>query len=127
MSRATHLHSLSATRNPTKLQRALEPIANGFVLAPWVVGNPPPPYDVPMPAKTFSEPISLTNQAIAENIPTTYILYVMKGQSLEQANFYPFYVRAKARGWTTHVLERDHNAQRSHPVELVHLLEQRIR
>jgi len=99
------------------------PVKDGFVTAPWVVGNPPPPHDVLMPAKTFSEPISLTNQAAAQKLPTTYILLVAKGQSPEQANFYRFYQRAKARGWTTHTIESEHTVERSHPKELVKLLE----
>ena len=49
-----------------------------------------------MPAKTFSEPISLTNQAVAGKLPTTYILTVDKGKPPEQDDFYPFYQRAKA-------------------------------
>ena len=101
-----------------------EPAKDGFVTCPWVVGNPPPPHDVLMPAKTFSEPITLTNQAIAQKLPTTYILTVDKGKSPEQDDFYRFYERAKVRGWTVMVMEGDHNVQRSHPVELVRLLEQ---
>jgi len=51
-----------AIRNHTGIDR---PIANGFVVPTWVTGNPPPPHDVLMPARTFSEPISLNNQAAA--------------------------------------------------------------
>ena len=77
-----------------------------------------------MPARTFSEPITLTNQAVAANLPATYILTVDKGKTPEQDDFYQFYLRAKARGWTTRIMEGDHNVQRSHPSELVKLLEQ---
>ena len=76
-----------------------------------------------MPAKTFSQPIILTNQAVAGKIPTTYILTVDEGRTPEQDDFYPFYQRAKARGWPMIIMEGDHNVQRSHPQELVHLLE----
>jgi hypothetical protein len=73
-----------------------------------------------MPAKTFSEPISLTNQAAAGKLPVTYILTVDKGRTPEQDDFYPFYLRAQTRGWTTLIMEGDHNpVQRSHPKELV--------
>ena len=61
---------------------------------------------------------------MAGKLPTTYILTVDKGKVPEQDEFYPFYQRAKARGWTTIIMEGDHNVQRSHPVELVGLLEQ---
>jgi len=49
--------------------------------------------------------------ATAEKLPTTYILTVDKGKSPEQDDFYRFYQRAKARGWTTHRMEGDHNVQ----------------
>ena len=90
----------------------------------WVTNNTPPPHDVPQSDKTFSEPIILTNQAVAQKLPTTYILAVGKGRLPEQGDFYRLYQRAKARGWTTHIIESDHNIQRSHPNELVKLLEQ---
>ena len=106
---------------PPKVPRSIK---DGFVIPMWVTNNTPPPHDVPQSAKTFSEPITLTNQAIAAKLPTTYILLVAKGQTPEQANFYRFYQRAKARGWTTHIIESDHTVERSHPVELVKLLEQ---
>jgi pimeloyl-ACP methyl ester carboxylesterase len=100
-----------------------EQATNGFILPTWVKGNPPPPHDVPMPEKTFSEPITLTNQAAAQKIPTTYILTVDKNETPEQDTFYPFYQRAKARGWPAEIMEGDHNVQRSHPVQLVQLVE----
>jgi pimeloyl-ACP methyl ester carboxylesterase len=103
--------------------RFKQPVVNGFVIPTWVTGNPPPPHDVPQPALTFSEPITLTNQTVAGKLPATYILCVEKGQSLNQANYYPFYERAKARGWTTAIMAGDHNVQRSHPRELARLLE----
>jgi len=106
---------------PPKLK---QPVENGFVIPTWVKDNPPPPHDVPQPAESFSEPINLTNQIVAEKLPATYILCVEKGQSLNQADFYRFYQRAKARGWMTKIIEGDHNVQRSHPQELVKLLEQ---
>jgi pimeloyl-ACP methyl ester carboxylesterase len=100
-----------------------KPVKDGFITCPWVVGNPPPPHDVLMPAKTFSEPIALTNQAVAAKVPATYILTVDKGSQPEQDDFYPFYLRARNRGWTTLIMEGDHNVQRSHPRELVTLME----
>jgi pimeloyl-ACP methyl ester carboxylesterase len=103
-----------------------QPIKDGYIIAPWVKGNPPPPHDVPMPLKTFTEPITLTNQAIALKLPATYILTVDAGKTPEQDDFYPFYVRAKARGWPAWIMEGDHNVQRSHPVELVQLFEKAV-
>jgi pimeloyl-ACP methyl ester carboxylesterase len=97
-------------------------IKDGFDIPTWVTNNPPP-HDVPQSAKTFSEPITLTNQAVAQKIPTTYILTVDKGKKPEQDDFYNFYQRAKSYGWTTWTMEGDHNVQRSHPNELLELLE----
>lgn len=76
------------------------------------------------PARTFSQPIALTNQAVAGKLPATYILTVDKGQMPEQDAFYPFYRRARARGWKAIIMEGDHNVQRSHPKELAGLIEQ---
>ena len=97
---------------------------NGFVIGDWMKGNPPPPHDVPMPVKTFSQPITLTNQAVADKLPVTYILTVDKGKSPEQDDFFKFYLRAKARGWPVLIMEGDHNVQRSHPQQLAKLIEQ---
>jgi len=99
-------------------------VTNGYILPVWVKGNPPPPHDVPMPAKCFSQPIALTNQAAAARLPATYILTVDTGKTPEQDTFFPFYQRAKTRGWPTWIMEGDHNVQRSHRAELVRLLEQ---
>jgi pimeloyl-ACP methyl ester carboxylesterase len=107
-------------------KRILQPVENGFITAPWVKESAPPPHDVLMPAKTFSEPITLTNQSIAEKVPATYILTVEKGIAPKQDDFYKFYLRAKARGWPAWIMEGDHNVQRSHPTELVQLLEKAV-
>jgi pimeloyl-ACP methyl ester carboxylesterase len=100
------------------------PITNGFVMPIWIRGNEPVPHDVPHPARTFSQPISLKNQTAAQKIPTTYILTVDKGREPKDDAFFRFYERAQARHWTTLVLEGDHNVQWSKPKELVALLEQ---
>jgi len=96
---------------------------NGFVIGDWMKDNPPP-HDVPMPYQTFSQPITLTNQAVARKLPVTYILTVDKGKAPEQDDFYKFYLRAKARGWPVEIMEGDHNVQRSHPQQLARLIEQ---
>jgi pimeloyl-ACP methyl ester carboxylesterase len=101
-----------------------QPVIDGFSIPSWLQGNPPPPHDVPQSAKTFSESITLTNQTIAQKLPATYILTVDKGAPPEQDDFHRFYERARARGWTSHIMEGDHNVQRSHPHGLVKLLEQ---
>ena len=97
---------------------------DGYVIPYWVKDNTPPPHDVPMSARFFSQPIVLTNQAAARKLPATYILTVNPGKTPEQADFYPYYQRARAHGWSVLIMESDHNVQRSHPQELVKLLEQ---
>jgi len=86
-------------------------------------GDEPIPHDVLQPAKTFSERIVLTNQEAAAKIPIHFILTVENGKTPEQDEFYSFYLRAQSRGWSLHVMEGDHNVQRSHVPELVRLLE----
>lgn len=82
-----------------------------------------PPYIVPMPAKTFSTPLSLKN-ADSKKVPGVYILTVDPGKKPEQDMFYKSYERAKARGWATHVMEADHVPHLNKPDELLKLLEQ---
>ena len=98
-------------------------LQDGYLLAPWVKPNTPPPHDVLMPAKCFSQPIVLTNQTAAEKIPAAYILTVDLGHAPETDDFYQFYQRAQARGWAVGVMVGDHNVQRSHPQDLVKLIE----
>ena len=93
----------------------------------WVKGNPPPPHDVPMSTLTFSEPITLTNQARAQKLPTTYILTVDKGEPPAKDTFYSFYLRAQSRNWQAWMMEGDHNVQRTHIPQLVQLLEKSVK
>jgi pimeloyl-ACP methyl ester carboxylesterase len=100
------------------------PVVDGLIIPKWVVGNPPPPHDVPQSLKTIYEPITLTNQAVAGKLPTFYILTVEKGQSPEQDDFYHFFLRAQTRGWPVHIMEGDHFVERSNPTEVARLLKQ---
>ena len=108
-------------------KRILKPIKDGYITMPWVTNNPAPPHDVLMPAKCFSEPIILTNQDAAMKLRATYILTVDPGSTPQQDDFYRFYVRAQSYGWPAWIMEGDHNVQRSHPKELVQLLEKASR
>jgi len=101
--------------------------ANGYILYPgFNTSTLPIPHDVPMPPKTFSTRISLKNQDIVKNIPSTYVMFLGDGQPLAEGRFYVFYQRAQARGWHLETLTSDHNAQRTHPEQLVTLLENDI-
>jgi pimeloyl-ACP methyl ester carboxylesterase len=97
------------------------PRANGFIPFNWAT-NPTPPMDVPQPAKTFSDKITLNNPAAAK-IPVTYVLTVDQGNQPSQDEFYSFYQRAIARGYKTAIMTGPHNVQRDMPKETAKLLE----
>ena len=59
----------------------------------------------------------------AKLLPTTFVLFLHPGQTVEQRDAYFLWQRALERGWTTRTMVSDHNAQDSHPRELVALLE----
>ena len=96
-------------------------VEGDFVPAPWVAADAQPPHDVPHPAKTFSQPVKLTNPALKE-LPTTYILTVDEGRDPSEDLFYRFSKRAKERGWPVVLMTGDHNVQWSKPRELAELL-----
>jgi hypothetical protein len=77
-----------------------------------------------MPAKTFADPISLTQPDAHARIPAAYILTVDPGKQPAQDTFYKFYQRAQSYGWPATTLESDHNPQWSKPADLVRALEQ---
>jgi pimeloyl-ACP methyl ester carboxylesterase len=114
----------SDTCQPARTNHFVVPIKDGFSVPPWVKANQPPPHDVPMSALCFSQPITLTNQTVAQKLPTTYIMALDAGKKPEESETYSFYQRAQARGWTVVIIQSDHNAQRSHPQEIVKLFEQ---
>ena len=95
-------------------------VRGAYIVPTWVEPGSVPPMDVPQPAKTFSDVISLENP-LRERIPTTYILTVDPGATTDE--FDPFAARAKAKGWTVERITSDHNAQRSAREELCRLLE----
>ena len=97
-------------------------VVDGMVYFPWLDNRNPLPGDVPQSLKTLTEPVSFGNPE-ALDLPVTYIPFVesyVKGKV--RAQFDPSWKRAKSRSWNIVVLESDHNAQRSHPEELVGLL-----
>jgi pimeloyl-ACP methyl ester carboxylesterase len=99
---------------------------NGFMIYHGFNPDHPLPHDVPQSTQTFSERIALKNQDAAKKIPATYILAVPPGSPVQDARFYFFYERAKDRGWPVLTIESDHNAQWSHPKELVKMLEEAL-
>jgi pimeloyl-ACP methyl ester carboxylesterase len=105
---------------PEVAARSRAATRDGFIAPPG--GKPgTPPGDVPQPAKTFTEPITLKN-AQRERIPTSYILTVDAGAETDA--FDKFAMRARNKGWKTDRLTAGHNPQRSARQELCALLEQ---
>jgi pimeloyl-ACP methyl ester carboxylesterase len=94
-------------------------LRDGFIVPPWVKPGAPEPTDVPQPLKTFTDTLSLKNEA-ARRLPATYILTIDPGA--QDDPFAPYAERARARGWSVHRMEADHNPQRSAPEALVELL-----
>jgi pimeloyl-ACP methyl ester carboxylesterase len=84
------------------------------------------PHVVPQSEKTFTQPVVLEHQDEARKIPTTYILTVDAGKSAEQDAFFRFYERARARGWTTQIMEGDHVVHLTKTKELAQLLEKAL-
>jgi len=98
------------------------PAVNGFISLGDQTGKPVP-HIVPQSEKTFTEPIKLEHQDKARAIPTTYILTVDPGKTPEQDTFFPYYERAKARGWKVQIMEGTHVVHLTKPQETARLLE----
>lgn len=101
-------------------------VIDGLMHFSWIKADAPFPRDVPQPLKTYTEPVSYKNPA-AKALPVTYIAFIPAGESVEKRAGNSAWQRAKARGWTIRTLASDHNAQRSHPKELVALLESALK
>jgi pimeloyl-ACP methyl ester carboxylesterase len=86
-------------------------------------GRKAPPYTVRMPAKALTTPIALKNQAAALKIPTHYLMTVDPGNTPEQDRYFPFYTRAKDRGWTVSIMPGDHLVHINQTANLVERLE----
>ena len=99
-------------------------IKDGIVYFPWLRKNSKPPHDVPQSLATLTEPVSFNNDQ-AKNLSATYVAFVSDpaGREIREKTDLSW-ANAKGRGWPIHILESDHNAQRSHPIELADLLEQ---
>ena len=96
--------------------------ASGFIVPDWVKPDTPLPHDVPQSLKTWTDPVSFKNPA-ARRLPGTFVAFLSNGETPEQRAENIGWRRAKARGWATLIMQSDHNAQWSHPKELVQLLE----
>ncbi len=98
------------------------PVKDGFIMPYAAAANKPIPHDVPQSLKTWSEPVSFKNPA-TKLLQVTFVQFLRQDQTPEQGGAYFLWQRALERGWTTRSMVSDHNAQWSHPKELVALLE----
>jgi pimeloyl-ACP methyl ester carboxylesterase len=96
-------------------------IQGDYIVPRWVKPDQKPPKDEPQPLKTFTEPISLKNEA-ARKLPATYILTVEKNKEAKDDDFFPQSQRAKEKGWPILQLTSDHNPQWSAPEALADML-----
>lgn len=112
--------SLMTTRRPD----AFDPMKNvqaGFIVNRTIHPQAPPPRLVPQPVGTFTETVSLRNPAAA-SLPGTVILTVASGRRPEDDTFYFSTERARARGWTVHVMEGTHYPMLLQPEATAELL-----
>jgi hypothetical protein len=96
-------------------------IKGDYIVPTWVKPDQPLPHDVSQPLKTFTQPISLKNNA-GLKVPATYILTVDAGKEAKDDDFWSQSQRAKERGWPILQLTADHDAQASAPEALVEML-----
>ena len=98
-------------------------VKDGIAYFPWLKKNSKPPHDVPQSLSTLTEPVSYDNR-LAMRLPATYVAFVSDPAIREiRKKTDPSWANARGRGWPIHILQSDHNAQRSHPIELADLLE----
>jgi len=101
-------------------------VRDGIIYFSWLDDDAAFPRDVPQSLKTYTQPVSFNNPS-ALKLPATLIAYVPPGTTTEERSADPSWQHAAARNWTIRTLDSDHNAQRSHPAELVALLEESVR
>jgi pimeloyl-ACP methyl ester carboxylesterase len=94
---------------------------NGLVYPPWLDSKQPFPRDLPHPAKTLTEKVTLNNKE-AKKLPATYINFTPENLIKRERSINSSWQRAEKRGWVVKTLDSDHNAQRSNPEALKKLL-----
>lgn len=85
----------------------------------WVDDPDQRPVDVPQPAKTFTDAITLANTR-AREIPATFIHTIEAGKDSD--DFDAFADRARARGWPVVVMTGGHNPHWFQPESFVEVL-----
>lgn len=99
----------------------MKPNIKGDFIVPSYPPSPNPPYDVPQPLKTFTEPIKISNPLVKQ-IPTIFIAMTKDGAVSPIIDKMGI-SRAKSRNWKIYTLEGGHYPMREQPENLVNKLE----
>lgn len=102
------------------------PATDGFVYPGTYNPDNRPPHIVPQSQKTFTTPLVLEHQDVAQKLPTTYILTADDPTAPEKDGFFSSYEKAKARGWVVQVMAADHVPHINQPDTLAQVLETAI-
>ncbi|UCC26334.1 MAG: alpha/beta hydrolase [Gemmatimonadales bacterium] len=98
---------------------SLQGQSGGFIAPGWVQPDAVPPYDVPHPARTLVDPLTLEG-APGEGKPA---LYIVTREAPGQPDGFDWAAeRAAQLGWPVEELVADHNPQRTHPSEVADLI-----
>ncbi|RFM32559.1 alpha/beta fold hydrolase [Chitinophaga silvisoli] len=99
----------------------MKPNIKGDFIVPPYPPTPNPPYDVPQPLKTFTEPIKISNPLV-KKIPAVFIAMTKDGAVSPVIDKMGI-SRARSRNWKIYTLEGGHYAMREQPENLVNKLE----
>lgn len=97
-------------------QKILATARDGSIPAWWVKPGKPYPFDVPHPAKTFTDKLVFT-RANVTGISALYILTVEEGKAAANDDFFAFAQRAERLGWPVIQMTGDHNPHWRQPKE----------
>jgi pimeloyl-ACP methyl ester carboxylesterase len=103
---------------PARRETLMKQQKDDLLIPDWVKPGTPPPHDVPHPAATLRQKLTLTNP-LRLNVPGLYILTADDATKPEADPFFYAYNRAKTLRYTVVVMPADHNPQRTQPTELV--------
>lgn len=91
-------------------------IKSGMVLYPFGLAKTTPPFDVPQPLNTFTEPLKISNPLV-KKIPTAFLQMTKDGKGNPDHDKMGI-IRARERGWKIYTLEGGHYAMREQPENL---------
>ncbi|MBW3654944.1 MAG: alpha/beta fold hydrolase [Gemmatimonadetes bacterium] len=90
----------------------------GMIVPPWLEPHRDPPWDVPHPYRSFTDPLLLAHPP-GRGLRATYVLTMEPGKQTDPFSLHAD--RALARGWTVLQMTAGHNPQTTAPRELADL------